>query len=71
MPIVFYVFMAVYGAAMILFAFVKPPEALSSFFKVPAIFVFLPDRWVIPAGRIFVGVCCFALIIWIQVSIKG
>ena len=71
MPIVFFIALAAYGAAMILFAFKEPPEFLRSFFKVPAIFVFLPDRWVIPAGRIFVGLCCFVLIFWIQSSISS
>jgi hypothetical protein len=51
--------MLVYGLACSLFAFVEPPGALRSLFKVPSIFVFLPDRWVMPVGRLFVGVCCF------------
>jgi|WetSurMetagenome_2_1015567.scaffolds.fasta_scaffold14207_4 hypothetical protein len=61
MPWVFIAIMAVYGALCILFAFRKPPEAVEHFFKVPGIFAFLPGRWVMPAGRIFVGLCCFAL----------
>ncbi len=51
-------FLAVYGLTSLLFAFVDPPEFLSSMYKVPAVFVFLPDRWVMPAGRAFVGVVC-------------
>jgi hypothetical protein len=52
------VFMAVYGLTSLLFAFVEPPGFLSSWYKVPAVFVFLPDRWVMPAGRAFVGIVC-------------
>jgi hypothetical protein len=55
---VFLVFMVVYGLTSLLFAFVEPPEFLRSMYKVPAIFVFLPDRWVMPAGRVFVGLVC-------------
>lgn len=53
---IFIAFMFAYGLTAILFAFVEPPAALSSFYRVPAIFVFLPDKWIVPAGRIFVGI---------------
>ena len=58
---------AVYGAVYLVFAFVEPPAVLRSFFRVPAIFVFLPDTWVKPAGRVFVGLCCFlvaGMMVW-------
>jgi hypothetical protein len=51
-------FLAVYGLTFLLFAFVEPPGILSHLYKVPAIFVFLPDRWVVPAGRVFLGIVC-------------
>ena len=55
MPWVIFGLMAVYGVLCILFAFLEPPSALRSMFKVPSIFVFLPDRLVMPVGRVFVG----------------
>jgi hypothetical protein len=54
----FLAFMVIYGLTSLLFAFVEPPTFLSGMYKVPAIFVFLPDRWVMPAGRAFVGIVC-------------
>ncbi len=56
MPWFLVLLLLVYGVAYIAFAFKQPPEFLRHWFKVPAIFVFLPDRLVMPAGRIFVGV---------------
>jgi len=57
MPWVMIGLMGVYGVLCFIFAFLEPPGVLRSMFKVPAIFVFLPDRLVMPAGRIFVGLC--------------
>jgi hypothetical protein len=54
---VFVAFVALYGLLSFIFAFVEPPGPLRSSFRVPAIFVFLPDRLVMPAGRVFVGIC--------------
>jgi hypothetical protein len=48
--------LAVYGLAYLVFAFVEPPSFLSTYFKVPSILVFLPDRWIVPVGRVFFGV---------------
>jgi hypothetical protein len=45
----------VMGGLYILFAFVTPPRPLLHFFRVPAIFVFLPDRLVVPVGRVCAG----------------
>jgi hypothetical protein len=56
------VFFGIFGLLNFIFAFVEPPRFLSSFFKIPAIFVFLPDRMVVPAGRLFVGLCCFVVV---------
>jgi hypothetical protein len=44
-----------YGALYVVFAFKEPPAAIQSFFKVPSIFIFLPDRHVLRAGRITLG----------------
>lgn len=71
MPIAFILIMGIYGLAMIVFAFVKPPSFLEHFFRVPAIFVFLPDKWVLPVGRIFVGILCFGVLFMINNAIKG
>jgi len=49
-----------WGLAYLLFAFVEPPAPIRSWFKVPAIMVFLPERFVVPAGRLFLGVLCLA-----------
>ena len=71
MPWLFLALMTVYGILCVLFAFVNPPEAIRSMFKVPAIFVFLPDRWITPVGRVFVGLCSFALVVFIAVKVLG
>lgn len=55
MPLPFMIIMGVMGVLYLVFAFVRPPEAIAHFFRVPAIFVFLPDRWVVPVGRFLVG----------------
>ena len=60
----YWVFIGIMGAwsvASIVFAFVEPPQSVRSLFKVPAIFVFLPDRWVMPVGRVFAGLCGLGL----------
>ncbi len=59
---VFCSLMAIYAVFCFVFAFVEPPNAIRSFFRVPGIFVFLPDRWVMPAGRIFVGICSLVVV---------
>jgi hypothetical protein len=71
MPVVLFLILGVYGLSMILFAFVKPPVFLEHFFRVPAIFIFLPDKWVLPVGRVFVGICCFGVLFFINNAIKG
>lgn len=53
----FIIAMAVYSLLSILFAFRPPPRGVDNFFRVPSIFAFLPKRWVMPAGRVFVGAC--------------
>lgn len=50
------VLLVVWGLAYLVFAFIEPPGFLSSYFKVPAILVFLPDRWIVPVGRLVLGV---------------
>jgi hypothetical protein len=69
MPWLFLALMTVYGILSLVFAFVPPPERFRSLFKVPAIFVFLPDRWVMPAGRIALGVGSLALVGYIAVQV--
>lgn len=70
MPWVFFAIMAVYGALSILFAFVRPPEGVSHFFKVPAVFAFLPEKWVMPAGRVFVGLLCIAVCVFLYIKLS-
>jgi len=56
MPILLLAMLGVMGLLYIVFAFKEPPEGVRHFFRVPAIFIFLPDRYVLPAGRFLVGV---------------
>jgi len=70
MPWILYTMLGVYGALSILFAFRRPPQGVEHFFKVPGIFAFLPDRLVMPVGRVFVGLCCFALGIFVFVMLS-
>ena len=54
---VFVAILAVYGLFCLVFAAVQPPAAIRSWFPIPSIFVFLPDRLLVPVGRVFVGLC--------------
>jgi hypothetical protein len=60
MPLPLMIMMCLTGTLYIVFAFVRPPEAISHFFKVPSILVFLPDRLVMPVGRFLVGALVLA-----------
>jgi hypothetical protein len=62
MPWAFAAIFTIYGLCSIAFAFRDPPEPVRSLFRVPAIFIFLPDRLMIPAGRLFLGVSSLALV---------
>jgi len=64
MPLGFTIFCVVYGALALLFAFVPPPGLVSGLFKVPRIFIFLPDRWIVPVGRVFMGVTFLGFAGW-------
>jgi hypothetical protein len=44
------------GALYILFAFVEPPEAIATFFRVPVIAVFFPPEKRMKLGRLTIGV---------------
>ena len=55
MPWVFVAILAVYGLLCLVFAVVAPPASVRSLFPIPSIFVFLPDRYIVPVGRAFVG----------------
>jgi hypothetical protein len=59
----------VYGLTAIVFAFREPPQAISSFYRVPAIFIFLPDRWVVPVGRLFLGVSCCGIALYLALVV--
>lgn len=69
MPWVFFGMMCLYGALSILFAFIRPPAGLDHFFKVPAVFTFLPEKWVMPAGRVFVGILCIAVSVFLYIRL--
>jgi len=51
--------LAVWSVLNLLFAFVPPPMAVKGLFRVPVIFVFLPDRLILPVGRVFNGLIGF------------
>lgn len=57
MPWVFVAILAVYGLLCLVFAAVEPPRSVRSLFPIPSIFVALPDRLIVPIGRVFVGLC--------------
>lgn len=67
----FLILMGAYSVLSILFAFVRPPRFLNSIFRVPSIFVFLPDHLVMPVGRIFVGLAGIGLIVFLVVRLSG
>ena len=71
MPWLFLGLMTVYAVLCFVFAFVEPPDRFRSLFKVPAIFIFLPDRLVAPVGRVFVGLCSLFLVGFIAVKVLG
>ena len=63
--------LAVYGVASIVFVVRRSAShVLSSFFPVPAIFVFLPDRYIRPAGRVFAGLVtiCLGVFLFVRLS---
>ena len=47
------VILGLWSVFNLLFAFVPPPRMLSGYFRVSPFFVFLPDRLVMPVGRVF------------------
>jgi hypothetical protein len=63
------IIMTVYGIASLIFAFVEPPSRLGSLFRVPALFVFLPDRWIVPVGRVFIGLGSLGLVAFVAVKV--
>ncbi len=67
----FLIVMGAFSVLSILFAFVRPPQFLNSLFKVPSIFAFLPERLVIPVGRVFVGLAGIALIVFLVVRLSA
>ena len=71
MPWVLLGLLSLYGLLSLVFAFVEPPNAVRGLFKVPGIFVFLPDKMVVPVGRIFVAVSSFVLVGFIAVTMLG
>jgi hypothetical protein len=61
MPWVLVGILAVYGLLCLVFAVVAPPSSVRSLFPIPSIFVFLPDRYLVPVGRVFVGLTSLGL----------
>jgi len=63
-----WIFIAVMGTwsfLNFLFVFKEPPASVRHFFRVPALFVFLPEKWVMPAGRLFAGLAGTGLTIFL------
>ncbi|MFO7627241.1 MAG: hypothetical protein R6V62_08285 [Candidatus Fermentibacteraceae bacterium] len=67
----FLIIMGLYSVLSIIFAFVKPPSFLNSIFKVPGIFVFLPDNLVLPVGRVFAGLLGIGLIVFLVIRLSS
>lgn len=67
----FLIIMGLYSVLSIVFAFVNPPSFLNGFFKVPGVFVFLPDKLVIPVGRVFVGLAGIGLIVFLVIRLSA
>jgi hypothetical protein len=61
MPWALVAILSVYGLLCLVFAVVEPPASVRSLFPIPSIFVFLPDRFIVPIGRVFVGLCALGL----------
>lgn len=55
MPWVLVAILTVYGLLSLVFAVVAPPALARSWFPIPSIFASLPDRYIVPVGRVFVG----------------
>lgn len=54
-------FFIVWGMFYLVFAFVARHSGIAgSLFKVPGIFIFLPDRMVLSVGRVLTGLMCIA-----------
>ncbi|MBN2192890.1 MAG: hypothetical protein JW751_08740 [Polyangiaceae bacterium] len=58
-----------YGLSCLVFALVDPPRILSYLYRVPAVFVFLPDRLAMPVGRAFVGICSLGVAAFMVVRV--
>jgi len=67
----FLIIMGLYSVLSMVFAFVQPPAFLNGLFKVPGIFVFLPDNLVIPVGRVFMGLLGIGLIVFLVIRLSG
>lgn len=55
----------VFGALYLLFAFIAPPQAVAHFFRIPGLFVFLPERLQAPIGRGVAGTMCIGVAIFL------
>ncbi len=60
-------FFVIWGILYILFAFVATQNGMvRSFFRVPGIFVFLPENLILPVGRVISGALFIVVgIFWI------
>ena len=64
-PIVLASLFALYGVTYIAFAFREPPAALARLFRVPSVFVFLPDAHRMRIGRLAVGMLYILTPAWV------
>jgi hypothetical protein len=62
---IFIFVMGAWSLLNLLFVFKEPPASVRHFFRVPGIFVFLPEKWVMPAGRLFAGLAGLGLTIFL------
>lgn len=57
--ILFVLLLWAFGALYIVFAYREPPRAIDHFFRIPAVFIFLPEHSRVRLGRITVGAVLF------------
>lgn len=67
----FLIIMGLYSVLSIALAFVQLSSFLNSIFKVPGMFIFLPDNLVIQVGRVFVGLAGIGLIAFLVTRLSG
>ncbi len=64
-PLVLALAFVLYGTTYLAFAFRDPPAVLERWFRVPSLFVFLPDAHRMRIGRLTVGMLYILTPLWV------